>query len=167
MRINAGAGHPPSHAGGKYRRTPMRIPPETLVAVADGERHLLLVNRGTAMKPDLDVLDAGGTPVASTVEQGAERPGRIAKGGARRGAVEQTDWARQTKERHAAALAARLNLDELEGRLSALILVADPRTLGELRRHLHEETRGRVIGEIAADLVRATVADITAAIGRA
>ncbi len=45
-----------------------------------------------------------------------------------------------------------LKLGVLGGKIEALIVVAAPRTLGELRKHYHGEVKKRVLGEIAKDI---------------
>jgi len=48
----------------------------------------------------------------------------------------------------------------LEDRFQSLIVVAPPRTLGELRRHYHGELEKRLTGEVPKNLTNATVSDI-------
>jgi protein required for attachment to host cells len=45
----------------------------------------------------------------------------------------------------------------LRGDFESLIVVAPPRTLGELRKHYHKEVEKRLTGEIAKDLTGHTV----------
>lgn len=40
----------------------------------------------------------------------------------------------------------------LANKFESLIVVAPPKTLGELRKHYHKEVSGRLVGELAKDL---------------
>lgn len=68
---------------------------------------------------------------------------------------EQTDEATFAKQ-----LAHRLNAAALKHEFEHLVLVADPRTLGEIRPQLHGETSKRLVGELAKTLTNFTVDDI-------
>lgn len=133
--------------------TSLRIPHDAYVLVGDGEKALILRNEGTDTKLNLvvdRVLENDNPP---TREQGTDRPGRYVDGlGPNRSAVEETDWHRVEKERFAKDVAARLYHRAHAGRFEKLVIVAPPRTLGDLRAELHQEVRNRVIGEIDKDL---------------
>jgi protein required for attachment to host cells len=121
----------------------------TWIVVADGEKALFLENRGTGRAPDLVVCDTQAQDNPPDREQAADRPGRMNDGpSAQRSAMDETDWHTLEKHRFAAHIAELLYQPALDGRYDSLVLVADPRVLGELREHLHGEVRRRVIGEI-------------------
>ena len=70
-----------------------------------------------------------------TSEQGTDAPGRsINSVGARRSAMEQTDWHEQDEERFLTELSKRLNAAVMAGEAKSLVLVAPPRALGVLRQ---------------------------------
>jgi hypothetical protein len=48
--------------------------------------------------------------------------------------------------------AAFLNKLSLDGTIEHLVVVSDPRTLGEMRKHFHRDLRGKIIGELAKGL---------------
>ena len=48
-----------------------------------------------------------------------------------------------------------------------MFLIADPRTLGEMRRHFHASLREKIIGELAKDFTEQPVSAIEAAIANA
>jgi protein required for attachment to host cells len=50
------------------------------------------------------------------------------------------------------------------GDFAALVLIADPGTLGQMRPLLHKEVQSRVVLEIAKTLTKAPIADIEAAL---
>jgi protein required for attachment to host cells len=135
----------------------VRIPPLTLVLVADGRKALVLSNEGDAALPDLRVKQTiQAPPNPRTSSQGADRPGRAIVAG-RRSAVEQTDWHQAAEDKFAATVVELLLADELP---KALILVAPPKFLAQLRKRLPEQARSRVIAEIAKDLTHLTVREI-------
>ena len=55
----------------------------------------------------------------------------------------------------------------LDGDIASLIIVAAPRTLGELRKHYHGALSAVLVGEIAKDLTGHSMADIERSIGAA
>jgi Bacterial archaeo-eukaryotic release factor family 12 len=48
--------------------------------------------------------------------------------------------------------AAFLNKLSLDGTIEHLVVVSDPRTLGEMRKHFHRDLRGKIKGELAKGL---------------
>ena len=64
----------------------------------------------------------------------------------------------------AAAAASFLNREALAGHLATLLIIADPRTLGELRKHYHQVLTGKLCGQIAKDLVGHPIEQIQASI---
>jgi protein required for attachment to host cells len=57
-----------------------------------------------------------------------------------------------------------LNAQALSGKLGDLVVIAAPKTLGELRKHWHKTLQAKLIGEIAKDLTGQTPDHIAAAI---
>ncbi len=47
-----------------------------------------------------------------------------------------------------------------EGDFAALVLIADPQTLGQIRPSLHKEVKAKLVTELAKTLTHASVADI-------
>jgi hypothetical protein len=60
-----------------------------------------------------------------------------------------------------------LNKLSLDGTLTHLVLVSDPRTMGETRKHFHRDLRGKIIGELAKDFSRRPLEDIASLISNA
>ncbi|HEY5106477.1 MAG TPA: host attachment family protein [Caulobacteraceae bacterium] len=131
----------------------MEIPHNAHVLVADGRKLLLFKNDGSVAAPKLNVATHREQDSAATQEQGADKPGQTQSsvGGVRSG-YEQTDFHQQDEDRFAADAAEMLKRQVLAGRIEALIVIAAPRTLGELRKHYHHEVAKRVLGEIAKDV---------------
>ena len=60
----------------------------------------------------------------------------------------------------AAGVADVLNRKVLSGHIADLIIIAAPRTLGELRKHYHQKLSAVLVGEIAKDLTGHSIQDI-------
>ena len=91
-----------------------------------------------------------------THEQGTDRPGHISKGAqtGRRSSVEPTDW-HDIEERHfARTVAAALEQMIRASRVKALIVVAPPRTLAELRNAFHSDVKACILAEVNKDLTK-------------
>ena len=61
-------------------------------------------------------------------------------------------------------LAQELNRRALSGDFAALVLIADPQTLGQIRPTLHKEVQNRLVSEIGKTLTKASVTDIQQAL---
>jgi protein required for attachment to host cells len=144
----------------------MKIPSNTLVLVADGRKAMILRNAGDATFPNLKVEWAVMDQNPSTAKQGTDRPGRVNFQN-RRSSVEQTDWHAQEEVAFAKQTAAAF--DDLVRDLKAAdaVIVAPPRTLSVLRKHLDQATSSRVLAELAHDLVNRPIGDIEDYLGRA
>jgi protein required for attachment to host cells len=145
----------------------MNIPPNAHVLVIDGRKLLLFKNQGGVSAPRLALIGLDEQDSAPTHDQGVDRPGRThARVGDRQSSYEQTDFHRQDEDHFAAEAAGRLNREVVEGRIDALIVVAAPRTLGELRKHYHGGLEAHLVGEIAKDMAGHTTEDILTVIAK-
>ena len=70
------------------------------------------------------------------------------------------DFHQQEEDRFAADTAEMLKARALRNEYDALVVVAPPRTLGELRKHYHKEVERRLVAEVPKDLVNVPVAEI-------
>jgi protein required for attachment to host cells len=140
----------------------MNIPNEALVLVGDGRRALFLRNHGTQAEPHLVLetkLEQDNPP---TREQGTDRPGRKPGGdGVSHTAIEETDRHQLEEQRFAVRLADRLYEMGHANQYQALVMVAPPRMLGDLRAALHPEVAHRVVGELAKDLLSHPLPELT------
>ena len=116
----------------------MKLPHNAHVAVVDGNRFMLLQNPGQPFEPSLKM-----------VEQPSLDPSNFSAGvrhqddaGQRSGATDLNELA------HAAAATEWLNAKTVAGELQHLMVVADPKTLGEMRRHYHGTLESALVGEI-------------------
>ncbi len=154
----------------------MHVPHKSVVLVADGRKLLFLRNEGDADYPNLVVetaqekvnpadrdqkTDAAGS--ASSTQSGAGAHGGAqggsnhASGGgaqfaASRGSLGETDFHQLEEDRFAAEAAELLKKRALANNYDWLIVVAPPKTLGELRKHYHKEVESRLKGELDKDL---------------
>ncbi len=130
--------------------------PKTLVLVADGARARFF--RVDRVRRGLDLVREATSERAreKTSEIATDRQGRAfnSSGLGQRSAMEpHTDPQRLEKERFARTLAEILQSEVTEVGIERLILVAAPRTLGDLRAVLPAVVAERVAEEIDKDLV--------------
>jgi protein required for attachment to host cells len=138
----------------KQEETEMQIPHNSFVVVADGEKMLFFRNTGDGDFPKLEVERKREQENPADRDQKSDAPGRTfdTSGGAGRSAYEETDYHALEEARFAAETAEMLRKRALRNEFENLIIVAPPKTLGELRKHYHKEVERRLVGEIAKDL---------------
>jgi len=133
----------------------------TWVLIADGEKALFLENKTDGQDPFFEVFREEEQDNPPNREQAANRPGRFNDGpSVHRSAVADTDWHELAKDRFAHDLADILYKQAHKGRLSKLVIVAPPNTLGELRQELHQEVTQKVIGEVPKTLTNHPIDEI-------
>lgn len=133
----------------------------TWILVADGARARIYKNEGPGkgLQPAIDGEFHHDVPL--THELGTDRPGRTKESASTtRHAMEQADWHRFEKEKFAREMARILERAEQAGAYHRLILVAPPKTLGDLRSVLAATTRKKVTGEIDKDLTQVTPGEL-------
>lgn len=134
----------------------MILPIGTTVAVADGATLRLFRNKG--VKPGVHLVEIT-PPGLAPVNSGSGT--RHHSGSAN------PDLRRHAEDDFAAATASFLNKQSLDGKIEHLVVVADPRSLGEMRKHFHTELTGKIVGEFAKDLSRRPLEDIESLIADA
>jgi len=130
------------------------------VVVADGEKYLLLRNAGDRGRLSLEIFDHEEQDNPPTRDQGTDKPGRFDDAGVGRSAVQDTDWHQLEKERFADELADRLSKAALAQKFAAIVIVADPSTLGLLRDELHDQARQKIVAEIDKNLTNHDIFEI-------
>jgi len=139
----------------------LSIPQDTLVFVGDGQKALFLRNKGDSKFPNLRVERVFAEPDPPTHDQGTDRPGRAYQSvGSGRSSVEATDWHRLEKNVFADHVAGALEKLVQGGGVKAIVIVAPPRTLAELRHVFHADVKSRIIAEVGKDLTKHPVWDI-------
>jgi protein required for attachment to host cells len=140
----------------------MNIPNDALVLVGDGRKALFLRNRGTPADLDLVVEGEIEQQNPPTRELGTDRPGRKhGNDGVSRSAIEETDQHDRAEQQFAVRLADTLYEMGHAQRFQALVMIAPPRMLGDLRAALHPEVSQRLVGEMPKDLVGHPVPELT------
>lgn len=138
----------------------IRIDYDALVLVGDGEKALFFRNKGDAAHVNLVVERVLEQNNPATREQGVDQPGRSVAAGSPRSAVEQTDWHQLAEDRFAKDIAEALYRRAHANQFDKLIVVAPPRTLGELRKAFHKEVSDRITGEVPKELTSHPVHEI-------
>lgn len=139
----------------------MQVPHNSFVVVADGKKMLFFRNEGDSEFPKLEVERKRQTADAPDRAQKTDAPGRaFSSVSSGRSAYEEVDFHQLEEERFAADTAELLRKRALRNDFESLIIVAPPKTLGELRKHYHKEVEKRLAGEVAKDLTRHPVAEI-------
>ena|SRR5579863_10057390 len=145
----------------------VNIPHNAYFFVGDGRKALVLRNEGDAQFLDLKterVFNDRKNP--STHEQGADRPGSSHSSvGPRRSSVTQTDWHDLEEHKFAHEVAAALEKVVRERKAEALVVIAPPRTLADLRKAFHDDVKKKIVAEIDKDLTKHPVYDIEKHLG--
>jgi protein required for attachment to host cells len=131
----------------------MQLPKGSTVAVADGEKFNLFRNDGDEANLRLVAVDH------DDVDDDH-------KGGntGRHGSSANPDGGQDTEDGFSAGVAEVLNRKVLEGKISDLLVIAAPRTLGALRKHYHNKLAASLVGEIAKDLAGFSLQDVEKAV---
>ncbi|WP_116092051.1 host attachment family protein [Sphingomonas crusticola] len=131
----------------------MRIPHDSYVLVADGAKMLFFRNEGDADNISLTVVAAEQQADQADrdikTDMAGQKPAGSGAGGSTAG---EADFHQQAEDRFAAEAAERINRAALANQFEKLIIVAPPKTLGELRKHYHKQVEGKIAAEIAKDL---------------
>jgi len=126
----------------------MLLPHGTVVAVVDGTTFELRHNAGTEAQPRLEALPTPDLELTN-FSAGARINDANSRHAARTGdgsndAVDESA--------HAIAVADWLNHQALQHKFDKLVIVADPRSLGEMRKRYHKQLEAVLLGEVAKTL---------------
>ncbi|MDE1935644.1 host attachment family protein [Bradyrhizobium sp.] len=140
----------------------VKIPHNAFVFVGDGRKALFLRNEGDEKYPNLKTERVFEDVNPPTHEQGSERPGRVSKAvqSSQRSAVDPVDWHHLEEHRFARQVATEMEGIVRSRNVPALIVVAPPRTLADLRSAFHADVQARIVAEINKDLTKHPVGDI-------
>lgn len=116
----------------------MKVPHKAHVALVDGERFVLLRNEGQIFEPKLSKV-AEPNLDATNFSAGVKHQDSASQ---MSGNTDLNELA------HGAAAAEWLNSKAIAGEFEELVVIADPKTLGEMRRHYHVELEKRLVGEL-------------------
>ncbi len=131
----------------------MILPNGAMVAVVDG--HNLLLFRNMAHEPGIEL---------SALPAPALTKGHGGSGVRHRNSIANPDKARLLEDDFAATVCAVLNQAAVASEITELLIIADARTLGEMRQHFHRSLKERLLGEIVKDMTGRSRTEIEAAI---
>jgi len=135
----------------------MLIPKGTYVAVVDGENFTLFENIGLAAEPRLKALAS--PELRLTNFDGGKRHHTNTE-------RNPTDD-RTMEDAHVAAAVDWLNHQAVTGQIENLVIIADPRSLGEMRLRYHTALKDRVVSELSLALATAPIPRIEKALAAA
>lgn len=131
----------------------MLLPHGAVVALVDGEKLELFRNSGNEAHPELVALP---TPSLDETRHNAGQRQDSNRGN--------PSGHHHAENAHAAAVAVWLNGQVLDHKIEHLVVIAAPRTLGEMRRHYHKQLEAALLGEVAKDLAGRSGPEIVAAL---
>ena len=120
----------------------MKVPHHALVALANGERLVIMRNVGQAFEPKLEKVSEPDL-LLTNFSAGARHHDPA---GQRNGSTDVDELA------HGAAIAEWFNKATLNGASEPVVIAAEPKTLGQIRQHCHQELQARIVGELDKDL---------------
>ena len=130
----------------------MLLPHGTVIAIVDGQHFELFRNAGNEAHAELAALP---TPTLDSRNRSGtgqhSHPGNHADSDVSEGA-------------HAIAAVEWLNAQVLGHKIDNLIVIAPPRTLGEMRRHYHKQTERVLLREVVRELSGRKAPDVLAAL---
>lgn len=127
------------------------VPHNAFVVVADGVGARFFRNSGQPLKVALKA-------------DGAFKPEHLAGGGPAGKRPPEMTHQEIDEATFAKQLANELNRRALSHEFDALVLIADPQTLGQIRPLLHKEVNSRLTAEYAKNLTKATLEEIQKAL---
>lgn len=141
----------------------MTIPKNALILVVDGRKMLFLRNIGDGDKLELVTEAHHQRDDKKDGDLKTDSAGATAQsGGYGRPAMDEPDYHQLDEDRYAAEAADQLRIRALAGDFDALVIVAPPKTLGELRKHLHKEVEKRMVMELPKEMTDRPIPDIAA-----
>ena len=132
----------------------MKLPHKAHVALLDGENFTLYRNDGQLFEPKLVEIDRPSLDVTN-FSAGVQHQDDV---GQNLGRTQMDELAR------ASAATEWLNVKAIAGEIECLLIIADPKTLGEMRQHYHGELKKLIVGEIDKTLTGQSIDRIEAAI---
>ena len=120
----------------------MLLPHKAVIALVDGKKFELFQNSGNEAEPHLEAMPA---PKLDEHNKGSGGHHHSSSGNPQAHLLEE--------DAHAAAAASWLNSQVLGHKIEHLVVIAAPRTLGELRKHYHKQTEQTLVGELSKDLI--------------
>ncbi|MEO9340286.1 host attachment protein [Mesorhizobium sp. SB112] len=134
----------------------MKISQDTIIAVADGEKLSLFKNEGDAANVKLKAMPSADVDSS-----------KISSGGRHSSSSANPDDSQQDEDGFSNGVVNMLNKQVLDGKIKSLVIVAAPRTLGEMRKSYHKSLSDILLGELDKDLTGHSMQDIEKALASA
>ncbi|KQV83149.1 host attachment protein [Rhizobium sp. Root1220] len=134
----------------------MNLPQNTVIAVADGEKLNLFQNDGDAANVKLKAMPSADVDSS-----------KVSSGGRHSSSSANPDDSQQDEDGFSSGVAEMLNKQVLDGKIKSLVVIAAPRTLGEMRKRYHKSLSDVLIGELDKDLTGHSLQDIEKALAAA
>lgn len=135
----------------------MKVPHHAIVALANGERLIIMRNIGQPFEPKLERVSEPDL-LLTNFSAGVRHQDPA---GGRNGSTDFDELA------HGAAIADWFNKATLNGASEPIVIAADPKTLGQIRQHCHQQLQARIVGELDKDLTNQPVEAIERALAQA
>jgi protein required for attachment to host cells len=143
--------------------TPMPLPNNALVLVADGRKMLFFRNHGDENQIDLRTEAHDQREERKDRDIKTDAPGTVQQSaGYGRSTYEEADFHQQEEDRWIEEAADQLKGRALRGDFEALAIVAPPKALGVLRKKLHKEVERRIVCTVNKEMSGRPIPDIEA-----
>jgi len=129
----------------------VKIPQNALIVVADGIGARFFRNAGDESKIRLSA-------------EGELKPSNLLSAGPSGRRPSESSEKETDEATFAKQLAKELYRRAHSGDFAALVLIADPQTLGQIRPALHKEVKARLVSEVAKTFTKASIAEIQKAL---
>lgn len=145
----------------------MKLHAGSRVYVCDGGRFVAYEQRGDTSLLDLFFVEGDDFQNLPSHDLGDDRPGRYPSPDGQRSAVGQTDQHELAETRFTAELVSRIkSWCQLSAR-NKFVLIADPRSMGRIRRRLTPTVQEQMLQSITGDFVHHPVSEIKRVIAEA
>jgi protein required for attachment to host cells len=138
----------------------VKLPHKAWVLVGDGRKALVLRNDGDELFPNLKAVSVFNDEAnPATALHGTDRPGRaVEHATGRRSGMEETDWHEIAEQRFVSHVASALCAREHD--IGALVVVAPPKALAQLRDAFSDGLKRKVLAEVSKDLTKHPIHEI-------
>lgn len=141
----------------------MILPHNCLILVTDGRKMLMLRNKGSGDRIELQTERHEMREDRKDREIKTDAPGLTGQSaGFGRPAMEEPDYHQLDEERWAAETTNIINMRALAHEFEQLVVIAPPKTMGELRSHWHKEVEQRIVSEITKEMTDRPLPEIEA-----
>ncbi len=139
----------------------LRIPRKSWVLVCDGAKALFLRNDGDAELLNLIPAEIRDIETDTPSDSASDRPGRVHQSqGEARSAIEAVTPEQQAEEAFLAESVRRLDELVRDHAIEHLTIVAPPKVLGIVRKHLTPAAHAIVLNEVAKDFTMLPIPEI-------